>query len=413
MSAGQGGFRVSYRLVMPVFSPARFVSILPVSPLPSRIRTILLASVLKPLDDTRMYEKFGRTLAQRPAMQVHVAGRAAQLSTDAPANLHQHELLAGTRLSFARLKAQGRYWRLLQQLQPDLCVVHAPELLPLTLLWQALGPNRRFLYDVRENYALNIRTQRVYPAWLRGLLAAAVRGLETVAAHYASRIFLAERSYAEELPFARPECTTILENKYQPVGAGQPRTTPVKLAPGQPLELLYSGTISELNGVFDAITFTQALRTVWSETHLTIIGFAQQPELLQRLQAAIAATNGAVTLLGGDKPVPHAQIVVAIGRSQVGLLPYQPHPSSWRCIPTKLFEYLALGLPVVIPNNALWRVLVAKNQAGIVADFTTASAAAEVRSQLLSSVFYPAGFSQDAYWTSEETKLWSIVETIE
>jgi glycosyltransferase involved in cell wall biosynthesis len=381
--------------------------------LSSQIRTILLASVLKPLDDTRMYEKFGRTLAQRPARQVHVAGRAAHPPTDAPANLHTHVLLAGTRLSFARLKAQGRYWKLLQQLQPDLCVVHAPELLPLTLLWQALGPNRRFLYDVRENYALNIRTQRVYPAWLRGLLAAAVRGLETLAARYAAHLILAERSYAEELPFARPERSTVLENKYQPVDAVLPRVTPVRLAPGQPLELLYSGTISELNGVFDAIAFATSLRTVWPEVHLTIIGYCQQPEVLQRLQAAVAATAGAVTLLGGATPVPHAQIVEAIGRSQVGLLPYQPHPSSWRCIPTKLFEYLALGLPVVIPNNALWRTLVIKYQAGIVADFNDASAAAEVRSQLLNGVFYPAGVPSDAFWTLEGAKLWSIVETIE
>ncbi|ALD22629.1 hypothetical protein AM218_06650 [Hymenobacter sp. DG25A] len=360
-----------------------------------------------------MYEKFGRTLAQRPAMQVNVAGRAAHTPADAPSNLHTHVLLASTRLSFARLKAQGRYWRLLQQLQPDLCVVHAPELLPLTLLWQALGPNRRFLYDVRENYALNIRTQRVYPAWLRGLLAAGVRGLETLAARYAARLILAERSYAEELPFARPEQTTVLENKYQPLGAVLPRVTPVKLAPGQPLELLYTGTISELNGVFDAIAFATSLRTVWPEAHLTIIGYCQQPEVLQRLQAAVAATAGAVTLVGGATPVPHAQIVEAISRSQVGLLPYQPHPSSWRCIPTKLFEYLALGLPVVIPNNALWRTLVTKYQAGIVTDFTDASAAIEVRSQLLGGVFYPAGVPSDAFWSLEGAKLWSIVETIE
>ncbi|WP_048825835.1 glycosyltransferase [Hymenobacter sp. DG25B] len=378
-----------------------------------RIRTILLASVLKPLDDTRMYEKFGRTLAEHPNMRVHVAGRAAPMPPHAPANLHAHILLSGTRLSLARLQAQRRYWQLLQHLQPDLCIVHAPELLPLTLLWRALGHNRRFIYDVRENYALNIKTQRVYPAWLRGLLAAAVRGMETLAARFAARIILAERSYAEELPFARPDRTIVLENKYQPLGQVLTRATPVRLVPGQTLELLYSGTISELNGVFEAIAFTLSLRKVWPEAHLTIIGYAQQQELLLRLQAAIAATHGAVTLVGGATPVPHAQVVAAIGRSQVGLLPYHSHPSSWRCIPTKLFEYLALGLPVAIPNNALWGALVARHQAGIVVDFTDASKAAEVRNQLLSGVFYPAGVPADAFWAAEGAKLWSIVETIE
>ncbi|QKG52142.1 hypothetical protein [Hymenobacter sp. BRD67] len=39
-------------------------------------------------------------------------------------------------------------------------IVHAPELLPLTLLWQALRRGRQFAYDIRENYALNVGTQR-------------------------------------------------------------------------------------------------------------------------------------------------------------------------------------------------------------------------------------------------------------
>ena len=127
-------------------------------PHPQPPTVILLASVLKPLDDTRMFGKFGCTLAGRPDTVVHVAGREAPRPASAPANLHTHTLLRGTRLSWARLQAQARYWQLLQQVQPQLVVVHAPELLPLTLLWQALG-RRQFLYDVRENYALNIRTQ--------------------------------------------------------------------------------------------------------------------------------------------------------------------------------------------------------------------------------------------------------------
>ncbi|WP_303311453.1 glycosyltransferase [Hymenobacter sp. BT730] len=380
--------------------------------MPSRIRTILLASVLKPLDDTRMYEKFGHTLAQRPGLQVHIAGRATPVPADAPANLHTHVLQAGTRLSWARLTAQATYWKLLRKLQPDLCIVHAPELLPLTLLWKVLRPNRHFFYDIRENYALNIRTQSVYPSWLRGLLAALVRGLETLAARSASRLILAERSYAEELPFTRPEHVTVLENKYQPVANVLPRVTPVKFLPGQPLELLYSGTISELNGVLEAVAFTKSLRTFWPQAHLTIIGYCQQPDLLQRLATEITTANGAVTLLGGAVPVPHSQIVAAISNVHLGLLPYQPHPSSWRCIPTKLFEYMAMGLPVLIPNNQLWRTLVEQHQAGLVVNFTDTVATREVGDQLLRQEFYPWGVPADSFWAAEGAKLLSIVDDI-
>jgi glycosyltransferase involved in cell wall biosynthesis len=378
-------------------------------PHPQPPTVILLASVLKPLDDTRMFGKFGRTLAGRPGTVVHVAGSEAPHPTGTPANLHTHTLLRGTRLSWARLQAQVRYWQLLRQLHPRLVVVHAPELLPLTLLWQALG-HGCFLYDVRENYALNIRTQHVYPTWLRGLLAGAVRALETLAARRAARVLLAERSYAAELPFARPENTVVLENKYQPPPGETLPTQACSLpAVGQPLRLLYSGTISELNGVFEAVEFTQRLRRHWPTAQLTIIGFCQQPAVLARLRALVAAQPG-IVLVGGDEPVPHARIVAEIQRSHLGLLPYHAHPSSARCIPTKLYEYLAHGLPLLLPPNPRWQQVAAPCQAAVVVDFP------HVPEYLLAELrhrrFYPEGPPVAALWASEAIKLRAVVDSI-
>lgn len=375
--------------------------------------TLLLASVLKPLDDTRMLGKFGRTLAGRPGMQVHVAGRRAPPPTDAPPNLHTHELLAGSRLSWQRLRAQWRYWQLLRQLRPRLVFVHAPELLPLTLLWRSLGRNRQFLYDVRENYALNILTQQVYPRVIRQLLAKLVRMTEAAAATRAARLVLAERSYAGELPFATSENSVILENKYQPPpDEPLPPTPHVLPAPPAPLELLYSGTISELNGVFDAIAFTHAFRQVWPTARLTIIGFCQQPDVLQRLQRAVAASPEALTLIGGDRLVPHRDVVQTIQRSHLGLLPYRPHPSTWRCVPTKLFEYAAHGLPMLLPDNALWLATVRAYGAGMrCADFTQPPIQ-ELAALLRNTHFYPSGIPTDVFWATEAVELWAVVDAI-
>ena len=74
---------------------------------------VLLASVLKPVDDTRMRGKFAETLLSRPHTQVHVAGRAAQAGR--PDHVHggasrisQHGIFTGSRLSLDRLRAQWR-----------------------------------------------------------------------------------------------------------------------------------------------------------------------------------------------------------------------------------------------------------------------------------------------------------------
>ena len=178
---------------------------------------ILLASVLKPVDDTRMLGKFARTLAALGA-RVAVAGRGG-VASPLSGNISQHPIFWGGRLSLGRLGAQVRYWRLLRQLRPALVVVHAPELLPLTLLWRALGRNRQFIYDIRENYALNVSTQGVYAGLMRRTLASALRWVEGLAARRAAALTLAEASYVAELPFLGllpPSRVVVLENKYQP-----------------------------------------------------------------------------------------------------------------------------------------------------------------------------------------------------
>jgi len=395
------------------------------SPSPKRF---LLASVLKPIDDTRMRGKFANTLRAWPLAEVHVAGRALgpttppTLAEESPA-VWQHQIFGGTRLSLSRLAAQVRYWRLLHRLQPDLAIVHAPELLPLTLLWQALGRGRQFAYDIQENYALNVNTQQVYRSGLKHGLAAGLRWVEGLAARRAAAVLLAEASYADELPFLAalpPRRVLVLENKYQPTpGEVLPRVARPLPNPREPLRLLFSGTISELNGVHEALDLAEALHQAWpGGAQLTIIGFCQQPELLSALQARLArlaaTAPGLASLVGGAALVPHARIVAEMARAHLGLLPYRPHPSTWRCQPTKLFEYLAHGLPVLLPANPLWASTVHTHQAGLAVDFgQAAQTAAYVASRLPTAQFYPAGVPTDAVlWAGEGKKLRHLLESL-
>jgi glycosyltransferase involved in cell wall biosynthesis len=373
-----------------------------------------------------MRGKFAETLLQRPDLRLHVAGRdtgddLAPALVAAFPRINHHAIFWSSRLSLGRLAAQWRYWRLLRALRPApaLVVVHAPELLPLTLLWQYLGRSRRFIYDIRENYALNIRSQGVYPAALRGLLAGSLRWVEALAARRAAAVVLAEASYADELPFLAKlpvERVLLLENKYQPQpGEVLPRTARALPPPTEPLRLLFSGTIAELTGVREAIALARHLGAAWpGGVRLTIIGFCQQPALLAELQQLAATEAAWLTLVGGATLVPHAQVVAAMQRSHLGLLPYRPHPSTERCRPTKLFEYLAHGLPVLVPPNPLWTGPVQAYQAGLVVDFTQpVAAAAQVAAALPTAVFYPKGPpTDDVLWAGEGKKLRHLLESL-
>lgn len=386
---------------------------------------VLLASVLKPVDDTRMREKLADTLLACPALRVHVAGRSTNddlppdLADTFPRLLH-HAIFWGPRLSINRLRAQWRYWRLLQVLRPALVVVHAPELLPLTLLWQALGRGRQFIYDIQENYALNIGSQGVYRGLLKRLLLAGLRRVEALAARRAAALLLAEASYADELPYLKqlpPGRVLVLENKHQPPpGTRLPTQRAALPVPGQPLRLLFTGTISELNGVREALAVTEALGPHWpGGAQLTIVGFCQQPALLAEVQGWVAAGRP-VRLVGGAQPVPHAQVLAEIDRSHLGLVLYRPHPSTARCLPTKLFEYLAHGLPVLVPDNPLWASLVRAHEAGLV--WAAAEPVDALAARLAAALgpggtpFYPHGPPTDVLWASEAKKFGHLLETI-
>ncbi|MGY3087268.1 glycogen(starch) synthase [Hymenobacter sp. UYAg731] len=378
---------------------------------------ILLASVLKPVDDTRMRGKFAETLAGRAGTRVHIAGRGPAGAATGHANIRLHPIFNGSRLSLGRLAAQWRYGQLLRRLKPDLVIVHAPELLPLTLLWQALGRGRKFLYDIRENYALNVSTQRVYQGFTRRGLAAGLRWVEARAARRAAGIILAETSYAAELPFLSqlpPARVVVLENKYQPQPGEILRPQPLALPPlAAPLRLLYSGTISELNGVWEAVALARELRAAWpGGVRLTIVGFCQLPELLGQLREQAAGNSDWLALIGGDELVPHARIVAEIGRSHLGLLAYRAHPSTERCRPTKLFEYLAHGLPVLTAPNPLWQELLSMHEAGLSVDFGQSIDGPALVARLQSHSFYPNGIPTDALWAGEGKKLWHLLDSV-
>ena len=177
-------------------------------------KRILLASLLKPINDTRLYEKLGSSLSKVQDSSVHIAGYEAPIPATAPDNLHFHPIFKFRRLSTGRLISQRDFYSLLQHIRPQLVIVSTHELLLTTLLYKARYGGVRIVYDIQENYSLNLQAQHNYSWPLRHLMAVTIRGVEKMAASSIDHFLLAERSYADELPFLGNRFTFI-ENKYK------------------------------------------------------------------------------------------------------------------------------------------------------------------------------------------------------
>jgi glycogen synthase len=300
------------------------------------MKKILLVSVLKPVNDVRMYEKLAWSLAQHPLAAVHVAGQAVK---DVPVDLkiRLHPLFSFSRSSAKRFLASFKLYHFLVRLKPQAIIVCSPELLIVSLIYKILF-GAELYYDIQENYALNIRYTTTYPRLLRWPLSWAVRLLERFFIVYAKGVVLAEDIYTNQLRLVGNRKTIILKNY-----AKESTFTKQKGGFSKTLVLLYSGTISKHYGVIEAICFAKNWHSYNPNVSLTIIGYCQEPSTWADIQALTASIDY-ITIIGGTELVPHDLILKEINKADIGLLPYQENKATKGRAPTKFYEYANANL---------------------------------------------------------------------
>lgn len=309
------------------------------------------------MDDTRLFEKIGMTLAASGEAEVTIIGYpAATLPTHLSINFNS--LPKFNRVSWKRLLIPWIVFKKINHVKPELIIINTPELLFVAIL-NRIFFGRKVVYDVLENYFRNIRYTTVYPSLLRLPLAGVVRLMEIITAPFIHRYLLAEKGYRAELGFAKP--FTFLENKL-------PKSIASKFTSHSTRgysNLIFTGTLASTTGVFEAIRLCQQLHELDSSFSLTIIGYCPIPETLALIKNEVKDFSY-ITMIGGDQLVPHSEILSAISQADFGIVIYPTNPSTQSSIPTKLYEYLALKLPVLIRHNAESHQLVSECKGGII-----------------------------------------------
>lgn len=362
-------------------------------------RRIVIASVLKPVDDTRMAEKIGESLASDS--DVHVIGFPS--ASSAPkANLTFHPIADKpfNRLSMKRLYAPFTFLRVAWSIRPDVVIVCTHELLFAAFLLRMLT-GCRFLYDVRENYFRNVLFTPAFPLVLRPLIAGYVRLKEWIISPFVNHFLLAEASYQKELPFLGNRFT-VIENKFKaPPNVVDAR----RIRKDRGLKLLFSGTLAESTGVFDAIALAESLHALDRSVALTIAGYAARGSDYERIVREIN-DKPFIKLVGGNRLIPHSDIVNEIMAADFGIIAYQPNLSTDGSVPTKLFEYLGMTLPILIVDHPEWTKLCAPYSAAIVLNDTTRHPAI-LLAEMKSRSFYQSP-PLNVTWESEEKKLLAL-----
>jgi glycosyltransferase involved in cell wall biosynthesis len=124
------------------------------------------------------------------------------------------------------------------------------------------------------------------------------------------------------------------------------------LAAGPPPEpearftLATHGTLQPLYGYDVMLRALALLRDDIEALRLIMVGGGECADELKRLAAKLGL-NDAVCFTG---TVPFSKVAGVVGRAHVGLVSLLPTPFGRLCQPMKMFEYIALGRPVVAPR---------------------------------------------------------------
>ena len=120
-------------------------------------------------------------------------------------------------------------------------------------------------------------------------------------------------------------------------------------APGEPFVVMYHGSLVERNGVDVAVEALARVRRSGANVELRIYG-APTPFLGHVMESVHAqGLTEAVRCLGARRL---EEIVEAIAECDVGVIPNRRSIFTELNTPTRIFEYLAVGKPVIAPRAA-------------------------------------------------------------
>ena len=299
---------------------------------------ILIASSVHVWNDNRVYYKEALTLAGICDVRL-VAVHNDIAETVAPGNMQIEQLppvKSGTHpwdTVIIRLKRIGKILTEVMKKDYDVFHFHDPELMPVGWVAKLLG--KKVIYDVHEDNLVSFRSKKWLPAPVRGLLGWIVRLLELMSLPVFDRLLLAERCYQDTFHTSRCRLVQNYPLKRDPPDL-------VRRSEDQPLKLIYIGALSMARGITDLVEAAAQVRSESRNITLDIFGQIGEKELVHRVRSP--EFSGWLNYHGW---VPVAELSQCLPEFHVGINPVRDYPNYRYSLLTKIFDYIAAGLPVI------------------------------------------------------------------
>lgn len=311
---------------------------------------VVCVGVLKPANDVRLFRKIGATFAES-GFEVHSIGFRTNDAWISQQKLFLYPVFTFRRNSFKRLLAGMRLLQYLWKIKPQIVLCGAIEVLPFCVIYKLFcklfQKKVQLIYDVQENYFLNILYTNTYRnKLLKVLLAYAVSLVQRLCSWAVDKFFLAEQCYLVEIGFPKKKCL-VLENKALP-----PQNS--LSASSYDYTFLFAGTVAVEYGVWEAIDFVEKIRGVYPKVTLKIVGKCSNKLLAEKL-LDLQIHKPFLHIKISENPIDYELMEKYFMESTFWLMPYKLNRAYQNRIPTKFYEAMAWNKWIIVQKNPVWQ----------------------------------------------------------
>lgn len=295
------------------------------------------------------------------------------------------------------------------QLDADIYHFHDPELMPIGFLLKCLG--KKVIYDMHENLPKQIRSKSWINSKLRYLVSKLVCFAERILLHNTPVIF-AEQSYHKDYLWVRDHETVL----NLPVFSHLARLVSNSIEKDK-FVIGYLGGVSEARGSLVTLEALKILKAGGVTPYFECVGpisETHKKELLKKCEDYKLSN----VKFHGYLPADKGWLVMK--RCSAGLALLHPIPNYYESYPTKMFEYMAMGIPVIVSNFPLYRSIIEGNKCGLCVDPLDPSEIAKAIDYILTHPEEAQRMGENGLravkeqynWDVEEKKLLALYEKI-